>query len=385
VFQDISISDLIDVVFMSLLIYIVLVWFKKTKAAFVLTGIVIVAAVYLLAQQFNLFLTAGVLQGFFAVILLAMIIIFQEEIRRFFEQIALWSMNPRFRKQQKVRPAREEAEILVRTLIDLAREKIGALVVLRGENMILRHLSGGMELGGKLSEPLLKSIFDPHSPGHDGAVVIDNNRIDRFGTYLPLSKNFKKLKQGGTRHAAGLGLTEMSDALCIIVSEERGKISVARHGDIHEISDAESLLKDIDHFYKEFSSPAEKIPWWKLLRRDYREEAVAVGLALMLWFVHVHGSQVVYKTLTVPVDYAELPADLSVVESTPKEVAVTFSGPRRYLYFLGKGKVKLFLKTLYLHEGKQSIRITHSDLSFPQNVNLEDVNPDRVAVDIMKK
>jgi len=381
-FQKIGISDVLDVGFMSFLIYIVLVWFKRTRAAFVLTGILIIAAVYLVAQQFNLVLTSWVLQGFFAVILLALVIIFQEEIRRFFEQVALLGVRPRFRKRQAVELPPPHVEALVRAVSDLARERVGAIVVIRGHNMVVGHLDAGTELGGKISESLLKSIFDPHSAGHDGAVVIEGERITQFGAHLPLSKNFKKLEQKGTRHAAALGITELTDALCIVVSEERGEISVARHGEMRQLPDVNALLHAIERFYRELTPRKEGGSWRDYIFKNYREKAVAIGLALMLWFVHVYGSEVVYKSYRLPVQHAELPDDLTIEEIVPKEVEVTFSGPRRDLYFLRSGAINIFLNTLNIRRGQQNIQITGSDVNYPKNVNLEDIDPSKVRVQV---
>jgi len=177
IINEISIPGLFDIAFMSLLIYAVLVLFNRTKARFVLTGVIIISIIYLLARQFNLVLTTSVLQTFFAVIFIALIIIFQEEIRQFLEQIALWSLNPQLALERSRGGAREDIEILVNTIPDLAKEKIGALMVLPGRTTIERSVEGGNILNGKLSEPLLKSILDPHSIGHDGAIIIDKGNI----------------------------------------------------------------------------------------------------------------------------------------------------------------------------------------------------------------
>ncbi len=152
-----------------------------------------------------------------------------------------------------VRLSREEVEILVRTLTDLARDRIGALVAVRGNDMMVRHLEGGQECNGKLSEALLKSLFDAHSIGHDGAVVVKENRISQFSVQLPLSKNMKKLGNRGTRHAAALGLSELCDALCVVVSEERGTISVARNGELTEVSDPKQLAMILEGFYRDMN------------------------------------------------------------------------------------------------------------------------------------
>ena len=233
--REVGISGLFDMTLVALLVYALLVMVKRTRrSGLIFAGILITGAVYLTARKLELKLTVTILQGFFAVILVALVVIFQEDLRYFFERVALWWVErrlPLYQRKAAGRPSRQ-AEILMRSLADLARARIGALVVVRGNDVIARHLVGGEEVDGLLSESLLKSIFDPHSVGHDGAVIVEGNRIARLGCHLPLSKNLDKLPSGGTRHAAALGLSELSDALCLVVSEERGTLSVSRKGEI---------------------------------------------------------------------------------------------------------------------------------------------------------
>ncbi|MFH1875085.1 MAG: diadenylate cyclase [Pseudomonadota bacterium] len=384
-FKSIAYTDILDVVLITALIYFLLIWFKKSRAAFVLSGMLIVAGIYLLAQQFNLVLTASVFQLFFAVILFAWVVIFQEEIRRFFEQVAVWSLQRRFRPYRHKPLPKESLATLVRTAFELAAEKIGALIVLPGKNLILSHIDSGIDLNGKVSEALLKSIFDPNSLGHDGAMVIEEGIVTQFGGHLPLSKNLKKLPHGGTRHAAALGLAEVSDALCIVVSEEKGMVSVARNGDLFQVNTAENLLAMIERFYQETKPHREKMTWVDLLAKNWREKLVAFGLAILLWFVHVYGSQMVYKTFVVPVNYPK-PQDTSYqVKVDPAKVEVTFSGPRRTLYFTRNDEIRLFLKGLEEMRGNHQVRLSGANLSFPKALALENIDPSRLDLLIEKK
>ena len=380
VLKEIGITGFLDITFMSLLIYSVLIWFKKTRAAFVLTGILIMAGVYLFARELDLALTAWVLQGFFAVILIVVVVIFQEELRHFFEKIAMWSLNKKSHKSVWLSPS--EVETLVRTLNDFAHEKIGALIIIQGKDLIMRHLEGGVELDGKLSEPLLKSIFDPHSIGHDGAVVIEKNQVRRFSCQLPLSKNFQTLGQTGTRHAAALGLSELSDALCLVVSEERGTIAVARNGTLRTIHDSEILSSIIKDFYQEISPPPGNKLWQEFFTKNSREKLIAVGMALALWFVLSYGSKLVYKTYTVPIAYSALPVGLRMEQMAPQEIEVSFSGPRRAFYFFNKKKITVFLKFWSVKAGRHRIKISRSDLSFPKGIVLENLEPSLIRVQI---
>lgn len=383
-FNEVGLFDVVDIGVMAFLIYTVLVAFKKTRAASVLIGILIAGGLYLLARQFNLLLTASVFQAFFAVILVAVVVIFQEELRHFFERVALVGWHRYFGQRPKTQLTSREAALLVRTLTDFAKEKIGALVVLRGKDMILRHLEGGEELQGTLSEALLKSLFDPHSPGHDGAVVIDGNSLARFGCHLPLSKNFRLIGQGGTRHAAALGLSELTDALCLVVSEEKGSISLARYGELHTISKAEELSKELEKFYQEVHPKPQPKSWRDLLRKNLKEKGMALGIACLLWFLHVHGSKIVYRSFLLPVEYPQLPAPLKLVTLEPGEVAVTFSGPRRLFYFLPREKIHLWLKSWQALEGTRTLKITAADIEVPKDFAIANIEPKRVRVQIEK-
>lgn len=383
--KGIGITGFLDIAFMSLLIYSILVWFKRTKSAFVIMGMVIIGVAYLLARQFNLSLTTAVFQGFFAIILIAFVIIFQEEIKHFFEQVASRSLTHNFKGRNAIPMQRREIEILVRTLTGLAREKNGALVVIRGKNPIHRHLTGGVELNGELSEPILRSIFDPHSVGHDGAVIIEGNKIFQFSCYLPLSKDLRKIQRTGTRHAAALGLAELSDALCLVVSEERGTISAARDGEIREVRDASELISLLENFYHQIIPPQEKKTWQDFFKRNYREKVMAVTITIILWFIVVHGSKLEYRNFRVPVDYTNLPTHLVVTKIDPAEVEVTCLGSRRSFYFVNRNSFQLYLKLFRAQEGTYREVLSKAHFTIPDGLSLEDFNPNAVTVRIEAK
>lgn len=384
-FNEIGFSDLLDIACMTFLIYTVLVWFKKTRAALVLIGLLIIAGIYLLARQFNLFLTASVFQAFFAVILVALVVIFQEELRHFFERVAILGLKTPFGKRKAPRLSQSEVAILVRSLADFAKERIGALVVLKGKDMILRHLEGGEELHGALSEALLKSLLDPHSPGHDGAIIAEGNLVTRFGCHLPLSKNFKLLGDRGTRHAAALGLSELSDALCLVVSEEKGTIAYMRFGEMYSIADSQRLNMVLENFYREVNPPKEPRSLKGIFRKNFKEKGIALTLASFLWFLHVYGSKVVYRTFPVPVAFTEVPKQFLITEMEPGEVAVTFSGPRRSFYFLSKKKMTLFLKMWQIKEGDNTLRVSASDLMVPENFTIVNISPRKITLHAERK
>ncbi|MCI0530368.1 MAG: diadenylate cyclase [candidate division Zixibacteria bacterium] len=380
--SGLGIFNLLDLIVMALLIYSALVWFKRTQAAFVLFGMALIAGVYVVARFFGLYLTTAVFQGFFAVILIAVIVIFQEEIKQFFEQIASRSIIKNIGRKKPSPVFHRESEVIVRTLTDLAKENIGALVVLRGKSPVVRHLDGGIELHGELSESILKSIFDPHSYGHDGAVIIESNRITQFSSHLPLSKNFEKLAYMGTRHAAALGLSEVTDALCLVVSEERGRISVARFGDIRHVDNPDELTSILDGFYREVEPAYHPRPWTDFFKKNYREKMIAIAVTMVLWFVLVYGGKTEYKNINVPVEYANLPAELKVLQVEPKVVELTISGPRRAFYFFNENRVKINLSLFTSRPGSFKKTVSGSDIQLPTGIVLDRIEPSAIEFEI---
>lgn len=378
--KEVRLSGFLDIAFIAVFIYSFLVLFKQSKARFIVTGIVIISVIYLIARVLDLVLTTSLLQAFFAVILLALIIIFQEEIRRFFEQIALWSLNPKLKSYKPTNPREKEIGILTDTLTDLANHKIGALIILKGNTSISDYLEGGELLEGRVSESLLKSIFDPHSVGHDGAVVIEKGIITMFATHLPLSKNFSQLRNRGTRHAAALGLSEVTDALCLVVSEERGAVSTARNGELRQIVTGE-LNVTLEKFYDEIYPPAKKTTRIDF-SSNYKEKIIALVMAVLLWFVFVHESRPVYRNFEIPIQNVSLPAGLKVKSIDPETITATFLGPRRKFYFFSAGEVNLLLRVPDPQSGVEGVNITESDIKFPNDISLENIEPRRVMVQI---
>lgn len=188
-------------------------------------------------------LTAWFFRGLFLASVVVLLLAFQDDLKRFFERLAVWGLG-----RQSGSPGDSTVESVVRTSLALANVRHGALIVLPGREPLDRHLEGGVPLDGTVSDLLLLSLFDPHSPGHDGAIVVDTERVRRFGVHLPLSADFAELGSRGTRHAAALGLTEQCDALVVVVSEERGVVSVAEGGSLSEVESPDALRARIARF-----------------------------------------------------------------------------------------------------------------------------------------
>ena len=380
-FPTITFAEIVDIIFVAVLLYTAIVWARQTRAAFVVRGILILGGIYIIARYLDLQMTAWVFQGFFAIFLIMIVVIFQEELRQFFERIAVWSLA------RKRVPALGSytSDILVRTLSDLAKEHIGALMVIRGNDPLERHITGGIPLDGKLSGPLLKSIFDPHSPGHDGAVLVEQDSITRFAAHLPLSKNLVQLSNVGTRHSAALGLAELTDALCIVVSEERGTISFARDGKLREVENLQQLGAVIDSFLRtKFPSTRQSNLSLQFFRENWIAKAISLSLAIGFWYIFVPGSKTVQVSYRIPVSVENLPADLRVEDIEPPMVNATFSGPRRAFYLFDARKIRVAIDVSMADLGRRTFNISEQNIRYPKELTLPEVNPSTLRLSVKK-
>lgn len=233
-------QDLIDILIITFIIYRLLVFFKRgSRAGRIVIGIAILLAGSLLSRTFGFYTVDWLFHNFWSQIVIALIIIFQPEIRK---TLAQMGGSPIF----GVTSAEEIKSIdeIVKAAVNLASRKIGALIVIEREVSLRDYIEIGIPLDAKVSKELLVSIFHPTSPMHDGAVIIKGNRVVAAGCFLPLALGAEISKTYGTRHRAGIGLSEETDAVVIIISEETGQISVAIKGELQTHLDL-GTLRDI--------------------------------------------------------------------------------------------------------------------------------------------
>ena len=220
--------DIVDILFLAIVAYQLYVWFRGTRALRVLIGLVVLGGVYSLAKLWGLFLTTWVFQILWQVLIILLLILFQSEIRQVLEKVSPLRFLRSRRRVSSDALAKELAEVV----FDLAREGTGALIVLERDNNPSEFLSAGQTIMALPNSVLIKSIFNHHAPAHDGAIILSQGRLTQMGCILPLSERENIPEQYGTRHRAALGLSERTDAVCIVVSEERGEVSTVVGGEI---------------------------------------------------------------------------------------------------------------------------------------------------------
>jgi len=382
VIQNLRIQDIFDIAIISIMISVVLIWFKDRASRFVFFGISLLGLIYVAARYFQLYLTTVILQGFFAILLFVLVVIFQEDLRRFFERLAILGFIRK--KVQPTLPHSQTAEIIAQAVANFSRKKIGALIVIQGNDPLERHFSGGTELNGKVSQPLLESVFDPHSIGHDGAVIIDGESVVRFGCHLPLSQDTGLYGNLGLRHTAALGLAERSDAICIVVSEEKGSISVAQENGISEMANASALASLLESFYigkAPMKKPAYVSLW---LKENTKEKVIAIALACFLWLMFGYQRESVRRDFTLPIEYTNVPSELAIEEPKITEARVTLSGPPQAFQLLSSDTLKISMNLSQVQDGRQEIVLTRDMIRIPFNLGVVSIKPGRIAITASK-
>lgn len=379
---DAPLSDVLDIAVVAALLYALIVWVRGAHAHLALLGIAILGCVYLVARQLGLALTAAIFQAFVAVFVVMLIVVFQAELRHAFERIAVLGL--RWRGNGGPPSARDPEETLVRTAAALVAAGRGGLIVLPGRDPIERHVEGGIVLGGRVSEPILLSIFDPHSPGHDGAVIVVGDRIERLAVHLPLSSDFAQLHSRGTRHAAALGLAERTDALCIVISEERRTVSVAHAGVLRELRQPAELGGVLREFAGLRAGPQATERRLHALRRRWRELSAALALAVLLWALVVPGSEIAETVVRVPIAVENLPPGWAVERIEPAAVDATIAGLRRDLFFVEASRFAISVDAELAQLGRRTFELSPDDVRHPPALEVRAIEPLKVRLDLRK-
>ena len=243
-FKQLRWQDLVDVILMTIIIYRLLLLVKGTKAAHMLMGLGVLVLASFLSRYFELYTIDWLIQSFWAQIVLAVIILFQPEIRRALAQMGETKFLHTLTSAEELKSLDE----IVKATIALANRKIGALIAIERDTILKDFVEMGTPLDAKVTKEVILSIFHPTSPIHDGALVIKGNRIVAAGCFLPITMGPDISKSFGTRHRAGLGLSEETDAVVIVVSEETGEISMAVDGKLEthfDIGTLRNVLTDL--------------------------------------------------------------------------------------------------------------------------------------------
>ena len=237
-------QDIVDILLVSFIIYRTILLIRGTRAVQMLIGIAVLIVIYFGARELELLTLYWLLRTLLSSIFLIIIIVFQRDIRRALTQVG---KTPFYKTYDDA--LQNTIQVVVASARYLSRRRIGGLIVIERETGLRDYLESGHKLDANLTTELLVSLFLPSSPLHDGGVIIHNNRIQTAGCLLPLTKNPYINKRYGTRHRAAIGLSEETDAVIVVISEETQEISLVQHGSITTVSDETVLLNKLEEIF----------------------------------------------------------------------------------------------------------------------------------------
>ena len=271
---SINVVDIIEILVIAFAVYQIVIWVKDTRAWVLMKGSIVLFLIWLIAAICGMNVLLWIFQNVMVIGITAIVVVFQPEFRNALEQLgrkSFTSISPfEDSKAKYERYSDRSIQGIVKAVYEMAKVKTGALIVVEKDIQCREFERTGIPIDAEISSQLLINIFEHNTPLHDGAVILRDNRVVSATCYLPLSDNLALSKELGTRHRAGLGVSEVSDSLTIIVSEETGMVSVAREGKLRRNVDAEAMEKLLVRVSKKVSDSARK-KWWKGRKRHEKK------------------------------------------------------------------------------------------------------------------
>lgn len=268
-------TDIVEIAIISFLVYHILVWVKNTRAWSLLKGVLVIGVFLLVAVVFNMNTILWIAENVVGIAAIAIIVILQPELRRALEELGrkniISSLIPfDSNKPQSGLFLERTINEITKACVEMGKVKTGALIVIEREQSLAEYERTGIDIDAIVSSQLLINIFEHNTPLHDGAVIVRANRVTSATCYLPLSDNMELSKELGTRHRAGVGISEVTDSLTVIVSEETGRISIALGGRLERNLDADTL-KDRLRMIQDKPTEEKKRKLWKGREKNGKE------------------------------------------------------------------------------------------------------------------
>jgi diadenylate cyclase len=368
-------QDLVDILLNSYILFRLYILLRGTR----LFGFAVFIALLLVFQRavsyYGMIITNAVLEYFTALVAIGVLIVFRYEIRRIFQSKSVKDIFWRV----STKPVQTPIEIIADSAFRMARRKTGALLVFKGEQPIDGLVQSGLLWQGRVSREMIESIFWPDNPVHDGAAVIEGDQIVEVSGILPLSDRKDLPSRFGTRHRAALGLADMSDALVVIVSEERGAVEIAKGGEIIDIDNPgmlENCLRSHLGLGPEHIRPEQNPPW-------------SVVAAAVISFVIVGGiwsslSLGVVRTLitvNAPIEYIKGDPNMEIIETSATDVSIQISGTRALINTISPNQVKVRFDLTDAQAGRNIMAVQENNISLPPGAKIKKIDPP--SVDIM--
>lgn len=374
------IQDVADILIMTILVYQLYYWFRKTRALQVVLGLGSLVLLYIITKNLGLFMTNWVLQELGTVIFIVIVVVFQGEIRQALYRFSL--LRNIFDRNDE--PHSLDIHGIVSTVFSLAERRTGAIIVFERKERLDDYLLHGVALDCLVSSQMLASLFEERSPLHDGAVVIRNSRISEASSHLPLSLSSELPQHLGTRHRAALGLTEKTDAIVLVVSEERGEVSYASAGELVTIKTRDELTSLLESLVV----PANvTLPIHSLkdrLVKNLLPKFVTLLLVLTCWLL-INARQGGVQSVAAQVKFHDLPENLVLKNELPSELDVQLKVLSTIFISAKKIEIAADIDLSKIHEGVNTIAVDGKSFQLPLGVSVVKVLPAHLKITAERK
>jgi len=376
---SIRIQDIADILIMTFLLYQLYSWFRLTRAFQVLLGLGVVTLIYFATRFLGLYMTNWVLQELGTVLIILIIVVFQAEIRQ-----ALYRFS-RLRHFMESRQDTRQSQFqeISETLFEMASQNTGALVVFQRNEPLDELMSNGVRLDSEISPQMLESIFYNGAPFHDGAVLIRDGRIALASCHLPLSVSPDVPRHLGTRHRAALGLSERSDAVVVVVSEERGEITLVHVGKLRILGSPTELIAALEELLKNGSDSNKATVKKSLFDNLLPKVFLLLGVCVFWALVTTRQGQI--TTVTAPVRLHGIPENLILLRTLPEELNVQIKSLSSLTPPPSKLDLSAEIDASEVKEGQTTIRVRNSDFKLPSGITITAVLPSSVRISVERK
>lgn len=391
-------NHFLDIALMSTLVYQAYLRFRGTRALRVLIGLFALGIAFFAARAAGLILTSWLLGFSWGATLIFFLIIFQSDIRQILQRFnPLLSLRGILRQARRIRIPEESVEIIAETAFSLASKLRGALIVFERRTPLIPLFSApGERIDARLSKGLVETLFESGTLLHDGALFVRESRIERAGCVLPLSENPEIPSHYGTRHRAALGITEQSDSIALVISEERGEVSAVEQGRIRALDTPEQLsawLAERLHAGEAVARPRVSVK--SLFTRNWREKLASIAIVSALWLVTVgpDAPPVVFDLrleipteakLTVPLVYRNVPDGLRLDENRKQRVDIFVTSKKEFLRTLDTAQIPAVVDLQKARAGANRLPLGEKNIQLPPFVRYVGFFPKEIEVRLLK-
>ncbi len=373
-------QSVVDFVVLTAALYILLRWAQQARALRVALVVLGLHAGALVARHFDLVLTSWVLDGAAILAIVGLLLVFQAELRRFFMRLdSVLNWRPHA-------PSRlaETYGAISRAAFHMAEATVGALIVVVRRNAVAELVSGGIVLEASVSAELLEAIFQKTSPVHDGAVIIHGDLIVRAAAVLPLTDRERVPGNYGTRHRAAMGLSERCDALVVVVSEERGEVTLMESRQLMRFDEAGKLAETLE---KLSARPAGTLGgnMRQRLFSNLPVKLAATGLAAAIWSTSFLSTGTTVRTVSVPVQFVSVPAGMDIAQPSFDRLEVEVRGSAWLMDSVGLTRLVASFNLHGASAGPLSLSVDAADFNLPPGIVMERVSPPRISVRLVPR